>query len=223
MARKYYWRRKKYFRKYYRKNGYLYRNFYNRKISQAKNLNYYVVKINSQTAVFPQGNPNDQQAILGFYFGTVGTWVNPVDRTDFITLLKGNSEYSKYLGIFNEVMLLGCKIHAVPTFRTTTGQTRAWNGVVNVYFNTDPDHSDIEQADPFILPLENTNTKYWKNMNKHWYPSSLTTGQVGTGLVDMGYLYISHTNILTLPSAACPSWNLYITVYLKFRKNRLNQ
>lgn len=223
MARKYYWRRRRYFRRY--RKGILYRSYFNRKISQAKSLNYYVAKINATSAVYPQANPdNPNNAILGFYFGTVGTWTNPVDRTDYVTLLKSSPEYNKYLAIFNEVQLIGTKIKAVPTFRSTTNtQTANWIGTVNLYFNTDPDHSDIAQSDPLILPMENTSSKYWKNMNRNWFPSSLTTGQISTGLVNLGYLYLESTNTLNYPPQRCPSWNVYFTVYVKFRKNRLNQ
>lgn len=222
----YYYRRRyrRYFRKYSRK-GYFRRTFYSRKIANAKSLNYYVAKINGQTACFAEIDQNDpNNKINGFKFGTVGNWTQAADGLNVITLLNSSTEYAKYKGMFNEVMLLGIRIKAVPTFRSLAYQaTGAWTGDVNIFFNSDPDHSDITEMDPFTLPSTNSVSRYWKNLNKHWYPSSLTTGEQATGLLNMGYVYLGYTDLKTIVQTKCPSWNLYFTVYVKFRKNRLNQ
>lgn len=220
----YYYRRRyrRYFKRYYKK-PYLSRTFYSRKLAKAKNLNYYVAKINTETALFAQADAQDpNNKITGFKFGTIGLWGEPTDGLNFFTMLKANPEFTKYQGIFNEVMLLGCKIRAVPTYRASiNSNSSAWTGTVNLYFNADSDHTDVEEMDPLVLNYDQA-SKYWKNINRHWYPSGLTTAMGGTGLVNLGYVYLAYTNKKDITQGRCPSWNLYLTVYLKFRKNRLN-
>lgn len=206
---------RRYFRKYYRTYRYM-------PIANRINLNYYVAKINLQAALIMANNSGGTSGI-GFRFANTGTWTNVSESLVFITTLRTLSEYIKYSNMFNEVMLLGCKVISVPTYRTVSKEVsgNSFVGHLELYYNTDPDHSDVNQQDGMIINMNGKSQKYWRNLDRHWYPSQITSAQSGTGLVNMGYLQIGANDNSVLQSLS-PSFNLYITLYCKFRKNRLN-
>lgn len=204
---------RRYFRKYYR----LYTPIANR-----PNLNYYTAKINMQSALIMANNSGGTSGI-GFRFASTGTWTNISETLVFIVGLRTLSEYQKYCNMFNEVMLLGVKVVCVPTYRTVAKEVsgNSFVGHLELYYNTDPDHSDVNQQDGMIINMNAKSEKYWRNIDRHWYPSQITSAQSGTGLVNMGYLQIGSNDNSVLQSLS-PSFNLYLTLYCKFRKNRLN-
>lgn len=209
-TRRRYRRWKKYFRRY-------------RKVT-VKNSDYLMAKINYQAAVIMENNSGGSAGV-GWRFAEVGTWTNPIPQLTFNNLLANSSEFTKYAAIYNEFKVMSVSVRAIPTYRTVVkeGAAQAFTGFVSLYFNALAGFAGtLLEQDPLILCPEDNSRKYWYNKNKHWFPADLTAAQLQTGLINAGVLYVGGSPSTTLQSY-CPSWNIYIKIYIKFRKNRINQ
>lgn len=201
-----------------------YRRRYRGLKKQIQQSDYLTCKINYQMAVIMENNSGGSAGI-GWRFAEVGTWANPIVDLPITTILSASQEFAKYAGIYNEFKLLGCAVKAVPTYRSVAkdAAAQAFQGFVSVYFNTLSGFAGtILEQDPLILCPEDNSRKFWYNKNRHYFPCDLTQPELQTGLVNAGILYVGGSPNTTLQSY-CPSWNLYIKIYLRLRKNRLNQ
>lgn len=210
---------------FYRKKKYYKKRYYRRKRYRGnKNYEYMYAKINTQAAIIMENNSSGSAGI-GWRFAEAGTWTNTSPEIVISQVLKNNTEYIKYQNIYNEVKLLGVSCKIVPNYRTVgkDAAANAFQGFVNVYFNSLSGFAgSILEQDPLICCPEDNSYKYWYNKDQHYYPCDLTQPQLETGLVNMGMLYVGGSPNTTLQSY-CPSWNAYIKIYVRFKKNRLNQ
>lgn len=210
--------------RYYRRKYWYRRKRYRGIKKQIQNSDYITVKINYQIAVIMQNNSGGTAGI-GWRFAEVGTWSNPLTDLPVTSILNASTEFAKYAGIYNEFKLLGVSAKAVPTYRTVTkeGAAQAFQGFVSVYFNCLTGFAGtILEQDPLILCPEDNSSKFWYNKNRHYFPCDLTQPELQTGLVNSGIFYVGGSPNNTLQSY-CPSWNVYFKIYLRLRKNRLNQ
>lgn len=211
-------------KKTYRKRLYYRRRKYSRISRQLKNSDYLTCKINYQAAVIMENNSGGTAGI-GWRFAEVGTWTNSIPQLTLSNILQNSAEFTKYASIYNEFKLLGVAIKSVPTYRAVAkeGAAQAFRGFVSIYFNTLAGFAGtLLEQDPLVLCPEDNSRKFWYNKNRHYFPCDLTASQLQTGLINSGVIYVGGSPNDTLQSY-CPSWNIYIKIYLRLRKNRLNQ
>ena len=214
MGRYYYYRR--YYRRRYRRylRRYLYKK--NKKYANRVSLNYYKAKIQMEFAVY---HANNQQGTAGaeWVFGDLD-WHNPTDRLILAPLLREDAEYKLYIPIYDSVRLLAVGLQALPTARNQNLNAGASHQPITIQYKKD---ASVGYSSPLILNPQGYSKKYWRNYDLKWSPVALTAAEIANNISLPGQFILNGVTDTTLQNAS-PSWNLMVTIYLQFKKNKNN-
>lgn len=195
---------RKYWRYYYRKS---------KKLANRATSNYYKAKITLELAVWHQNNAQGNQG-ADWVLGTV-SW-NQVFQQGFIfaNQLRADAEYQWYINLYDQVQLLGTFIQAYPSAKNTSNLTS--HAPITLQYK----HDGLTSygGGMFLNPI-GYSKKYFKNIDRRWLPISQSEGNVGNDQGVPGMIIVNQVND-TATQASSPAWNLFITIYLKFKKNK---
>lgn len=211
---------------YYNRRRYKYslRRYYGKKGFASQ---YFNLKADFQFTIWKQNGTSQSGATvgIGYKFHSPTTLNSDTEAIYMYQMFSSNwGDFPAYRDLFNEFKIIGLNVVIVPNSKNNTG-TQADYAPVQFGVNFIQPFTENEMntsANTLILNPFQKETKYFKNIDKKYYSTSVNPSQVGDNDPSFkGQIRVSPAADDTV-QAQSPSWNIKLTFYIRFRKAKNN-
>ena len=199
-----------------------FRNLGNRTMQAAKKFNYFTTKLTFDAVTGYRNHQVLEQNLLQTLAWFLNGATTETNTINFANLLRLNSQYTQYSGLYSHVKLLGVSISAsLVTSQTNINKVSRMNWGFFYVTGGANLHDSENSKNVMFLPMttDKHTTKYFKNWNREYFPADLSVAQTATNLIGVGALSFQNNLISNfidiIDGAELPQWNCKININLK--------
>lgn len=188
---------------------------------------YFNLKADFHFTIWKMNGTNQSGATVGvgYRFHSPNTLNQDTEAIYLYQMFSANwGDFPAYRDLFNEFKIIGLNAVIVPNAKNTTGTQSDYSPVMfGVNFIQPFTENEMNtSANTLILNPFQKETKYFKNIDKKYYSTSVNPSQVGDNDPTFkGQIRVSPQTDDTIQTNS-PSWNIKLTFYIRFRKAKNN-